>query len=142
MNLSLVEKIANAVLYEGYILFPYRPSAMKNQQRWNFGVLSPRQHSGSQQPDIIRGSGWVSAQAGGEAWTMQTECLLRAKDEAVIDVKIRFLHLVSRAIAKLKSPISGLDNDTQADFHLVGELRVGERSFQPWQEAIEREVDA
>jgi hypothetical protein len=115
---------------------------MKNRQRWNFGVLSPRQHNRSQQPDITRGSGWVSAQSGGEAWTMQTECLLRAKDEAVVDVKIRFLHLVSREIAKLESPISGLDNDTQADYHFVDELRVGERSFQPWQEAIEREVDA
>ena len=34
--------IAGAVLYEGYILYPYRPSAVKNRQRFNFGVLSPR----------------------------------------------------------------------------------------------------
>ncbi len=33
MNLTRVEKIAAAVLYEGYILYPYRPSAIKNQQR-------------------------------------------------------------------------------------------------------------
>jgi hypothetical protein len=48
MNLSLVEKIANAVLYEGYILYPYRPSAVKNQQRWNFGALCPRSYSQAQ----------------------------------------------------------------------------------------------
>ena len=41
MNLTPVEKIAEAVLYEGYMLYPYRPSAVKNQQRWNFGVLYP-----------------------------------------------------------------------------------------------------
>ncbi len=63
MNLSLVEKIADAVLYEGYILYPYRPSAVKNQQRWNFGALCPESYS--------------LAQAGTEGWTMQTECLLQ-----------------------------------------------------------------
>ena len=41
VNLERVEKIAEAVLYEGYMLYPYRASAVKNQQRWNFGVLMP-----------------------------------------------------------------------------------------------------
>ena len=44
MNASAVEKIANAVLYEGYLLYPYRPSAVKNRQRFNFGVLYPREY--------------------------------------------------------------------------------------------------
>ncbi len=34
--------IADAVLYEGYILWPYRRSAMKNTQRWTFGGVYPR----------------------------------------------------------------------------------------------------
>ena len=33
-----MEEIANAILYEGYMLYPYRASSVKNQQRWNFGV--------------------------------------------------------------------------------------------------------
>ena len=41
VSLPLVEKIANAVLYEGYLLYPYRSSAVKNRQRWNFGVVYP-----------------------------------------------------------------------------------------------------
>ena len=41
MNAKLVEDIANAVLYEGYMLYPYRPSSVKNRQRWNFGVVYP-----------------------------------------------------------------------------------------------------
>ncbi len=57
-----VEKIANAVLYEGYMLYPYRPSAVKNQQRFNFGVLYPREY--------------CELQTGSEAWEMQTECLV------------------------------------------------------------------
>ena len=44
VNLDRVEKIAEAVLYEGYMLYPYRPSAVKNQQRWNFGVLCPQSY--------------------------------------------------------------------------------------------------
>ena len=43
MNIKKVEKIADAVLYEGYMLYPYRASAVKNQQRFNFGVLYPRE---------------------------------------------------------------------------------------------------
>ena len=49
MNLDQVEKIAEAVLYEGYMLYPYRPSSVKNQQRWNFGVLCPRSYCEKQQ---------------------------------------------------------------------------------------------
>ena len=33
--------LADAVLYEGYVLYLYRASAKKNQLRWQFGVLAP-----------------------------------------------------------------------------------------------------
>ena len=78
-NKSLVEKIADAVLYEGYILYPYRPSSVKNQQRWNFGVVCPESYA--------------IAQRGTERSLMQTECLLEADESTTIDVKVRFLHL-------------------------------------------------
>jgi hypothetical protein len=51
---SLVERIADAVLYEGYILYPYRPSAVKNQQRWNFGVLCPESYAIAQRAPKAR----------------------------------------------------------------------------------------
>ena len=63
MNLEHVEKIAEAVLYEGYMLYPYRPSSVKNQQRWNFGVLYP--------------PSWCDMQSGSDSSRMQTECLLK-----------------------------------------------------------------
>ena len=34
MNEELVNGIVHAVLYEGYILYPYRASAKKNRQRF------------------------------------------------------------------------------------------------------------
>ena len=48
MNRAAVERIAKAVLYEGYMLYPYRPSAVKNQQRFNFGVVYPQSYSEAQ----------------------------------------------------------------------------------------------
>ena len=48
MNTAAADRIAKAVLYEGYMLYPYRPSAVKNQQRFNFGVLYPRAFSEAQ----------------------------------------------------------------------------------------------
>jgi hypothetical protein len=80
-----IEEIANAVMYEGYILYPYRASAVKNRQRWNFGVLYPRAYS--------------ELQGGTDLWTMQTECLAKAVDVAVtLDVRIRFLQLIERSM--------------------------------------------
>ena len=83
MNLQPVEKIANAVLYEGYLLYPYRPSAVKNQRRFNFGVLMPRSYSEAQIP-------------GTERWQLQTECLVLGNPATTLDVKVRFLHLRER----------------------------------------------
>ena len=83
MNLELVEKIAEAVLYEGYMLYPYRPSAVKNQRRFNFGVLVPQSYSEAQAP-------------GTENWRMQTEYLVLGDQNASIEVKVRFLHLRER----------------------------------------------
>jgi len=45
MNTVAADRIAKAVLYEGYMLYPYRPSSVKNQQRFNFGVVYPQAFS-------------------------------------------------------------------------------------------------
>lgn len=84
MNAKLIEDVAAAVLYEGYILYPYRASAIKNQQRWNFGVLYPR--------------AYAERQAGSDAWSMQTECLVRATADAAPRIRVRFLHLIPRMV--------------------------------------------
>jgi hydrogenase maturation protease len=129
---SLGEKIADAVLYEGYILYPYRPSAVKNQQRWNFGALCPKSYS--------------DAQGGTESWTMQTECLVQGGPETELTVKVRFLHLLPREvrvpISNLKSEISDLKTEAVSDaqFQTVPALEVNGKLLQTWQEAVERDV--
>jgi hypothetical protein len=80
MDLKLVERIANAVLYEGYLLYPYRPSAIKNRRRFNFGVIYPRDYG----------------LAHDELFCVQTECLATSNWRMAFDVRLRFLHLTAR----------------------------------------------
>jgi len=130
---SLVERIADAVLYEGYILYPYRPSAVKNQQRWNFGVLCPESYA--------------IAQRGTESSTMRTECLIEADPSTTIDLRIRFLQLMMREVAEVIKecgrPIPDCEHvltHEQEHFVLAPSLEVDGTRLQKWQEAVEREV--
>lgn len=129
MNLRVVERIVNAVLYEGYILYPYRASAVKNRQRFNFGALYP--------------AAYAEAQSGADRASMQTECLVRAAGRATVDVNVRFLHLVSREMGVPMAGYPDLDaQDATADSRLqfVESLEVEGQLFQTWQEAVERDV--
>jgi len=120
------KKIAEAVLYEGYILWPYRRSARKNQQRWTFGGVYPRAYSEARGED--------------DPWLMQTQCLVLGDEEATVEVKVRFLHVVERKVARKRSGDVACNVSTTLAF--VEELRVGEDLYLPWDEATEREVAA
>jgi len=93
-----VEHIANAVLYEGFLLYPYRLSSVKNRHRWNFGVLYPEPFAG----------------LNGERATVQTACLLEAGADAAVNVKVRFLQLVAGAAVEQEILVSNLILDDQA----------------------------
>ena len=116
------EEVAKAVLYEGYILYPYRPSSVKNQQRWNFGVVYP--------PDSSEG-----------AAAMQTECLAVVPPGAArLDIKIRFLHLMARSVAELDEPVPELVDGVEPPSHPVQKIECDGQMFQAWQEGVEREI--
>jgi hypothetical protein len=112
-----VKKIAEAVLYEGYILWPYRRSSTKNQQRWTFGGVYPRAYSEARGED--------------DPWIVQTQCLVLGDGEPAIEVKVRFLHVVERRVAR-KNAVGTPE--------FVDELRVGGERYLSWDEATEREV--
>ena len=71
--------VADAVLYEGYVLYPYRASSQKNQTRWQFGVLMPPGY-----PDESERS------------SCRTELVLDARPGAVLSIEVRFLHVQHR----------------------------------------------
>jgi len=127
MNRALVDKIAQALLYEGYILYPYRPS-VKSRQRWTFGGLYPRS--------------WSESQETGDAWTMQTEVLVHGAGDATVEVSARFLHLIDRTVGELLSPVSELSADGEPEFRTVETLQIGGNKYQAWQEATERRFEA
>jgi hypothetical protein len=81
MSLADVRRIADAVLYEGYILYPYRASAQKNRSRWQFGVLMP--------------PGFVAADPS-ETATMRAECVFEHRGQPTVEVTVRFLQVQRR----------------------------------------------
>jgi hypothetical protein len=111
-----VRKIADAVLYEGYILWPYRRSTTKNQQRWTFGGVYPRAYSESRGED--------------DPWLMQTQCLVSGDKESVIQVRVRFLHVTERNVGR----------KIGETLEFVEGLQLGEDLYLPWDEATEREI--
>jgi hypothetical protein len=110
-----IRRIADAVLYEGYILWPYSRSATKNQRRWTFGGVYPRAHSEGRDDD---------------PWLMRTECLLEADRDTRVEVRVRFLHVVERQVM---SAGGGRPEP-------VEELTVAGERHLTWDEAVEREV--
>ncbi len=128
MNREIVDRIVGATLYEGYILYPYRSTSVKNQVRWTFGGIHPRAFS--------------EASSGSEPWLSQVECLLEGDDDATVEVHVRFLQPVSRTVAALDVPASALGDAEVAALRSVDSLRAGGVTHRGWQEAIERDIDA
>lgn len=125
MNRALVDRIADAVLYEGYILYPYRPS-IKNRQRWTFGGLFPEEYT--------------RLQRNGDASSNQTQCLVQGDRASVVDVRVRFLHLTARQVGVVEPVLDAWPDDgSQPPFQPVESLRAAGTIFQTWQEAEERE---
>ena len=114
-RLDSVRGVADAVLYEGYLLYPYRSTSSKNQVRWQFGVLAP--------PD--------AAAVLGEESGMSTSCLLRPGADAAVEVYVRCLQLQVRAVERV---------DPDGNFVPVAELDVDGTTWLSWDEAVEREV--
>jgi hypothetical protein len=108
--------VADAVLYEGYVLYPYRASSRKNQARFQWGVLTPRAFSEAD---------------GSERWAMRTECLIAPGPSPAVSVRVRCLHSQRRRIERIR----------QGGFEAVDQLEVDGTLYVEWDEAIEKIVD-
>lgn len=116
MNLDCARAVADAVLLEGYCLYPYRASAPKNQNpyRWQFGVLAPRS--------------W-SEGGGCEPWWLEAQCLVHRAE--CVEGSLRFLRRVSRQVQRATGPDSYASTDA---------LEVGDQLWVTWDEADVEEV--
>jgi hypothetical protein len=125
-HLDHARRVADAILYEGYLLYPYHQAAQKNQIRFQFGVLMPRGY-GAIDPN--------------EAGSCHTECLLECPDDAEVRVLVRFLHLQRRTVetaagepcARLAvdgTEYTAFDEATEREQHVVAvvsELLAGDK---------------
>ena len=111
MTLDMARTVADAVLFEGYLLYPYRASALKNQMRWQFGVLAPHTADCS------------------EPWYAQTECLVEADGEPELEVRVRCLQLRTRSgelpwdegvVQEVPVRLDRLDENGEFPFELPG----------------------
>lgn len=119
MTLANVLAVADAVLYEGYLLYPYRSTSAKNQSRWQFGVLGP---PGAYEAGL------------GECAEMHSECLLEGYLDGVLTIHLRFLQLQSRVVERAEAI-------SPSGYEVVDELQVGAQKFVTWDEAAEQEVE-
>ncbi|WP_242573473.1 hypothetical protein [Streptomyces sp. NP-1717] len=122
VGLDHVRRIADAVLYEGYLLYPYRASSHKNRSRWQFGVLGP--------PHAAPGS-------FAEEPDMAMQALLTVPDDAPgitaeVSVRLRFLQLQVREVQR---------RERDGSHTAVGELDLAGVSVLSWDEAVECELD-
>jgi hypothetical protein len=119
MSFDQAEKIARAVLYEGYMLYPYRASALKNRQRCSFGALYPEQYE--------------TALQGSERCSNRTVCLIAGEASTRVTVQLRFLHMLER---RVESRLPG----AWLEFQPVEVLKVDEEDYWTLEEAVERQV--
>jgi hypothetical protein len=118
--------LADAVLYEGYVLYPYRSSSGKNRVRWQFGVLAPRRW--------IEASGPATETVAGsaESWWQQTECLLEAADPATLKLRPRFLQTQQKTVQARAS---------DGTFRPVARLESPDRTEVSFDEAVPHQAD-
>lgn len=112
---TAARKVADAVLFEGYVLYPYRASAAKNRLRWQFGVLVP--------------PAW-GADSGEHAF-QRTECLMEPRAGAALLVELRFLHAQRRVPQELR---------VDGSYVTVPQLDLPDRVLASWDEGIEERV--
>ncbi|GAA4996052.1 hypothetical protein GCM10023205_81500 [Yinghuangia aomiensis] len=113
---AAARQIADAVLFEGYVLYPYRASAAKNRLRWQFGVLVP--------------PGYGVDRA--EHAYQRTECLVEPRGaDARLAVELRFLRTRRRTVQRAAE---------DGTFGPAEALELRDRRLVPWDEGVEERV--
>jgi hypothetical protein len=100
------------------------PHRCRDQERWALTGIFPRQ---------------CAADAGNDACTMQTQCLIRG-NAPVIDIKVRFLHAIDRKLGLLREAIEELPSGGEPAMGFVQSLDIKGRHFVTGREAVERDI--
>ena len=108
------QAVADAVMCEGQVLYPYRASSAKNRLRWQFGVLTPKSFTEIEQSD---------------RWRMASRVLLdRSGPDTEIAVRARFFRHRSRTVT--------------IDGGAVASAEIGSQLWTTFDESVETEAEA
>ena len=118
---SILENLTRTLLYEGYALYPYHRSAIKNQKPVPFGGVFP---------------GDYNAYNEHAHSTMQTQCMVKGREDLLINIDVRFLHL--KKIELFEHVIQ--KENTYDDFVPVYNLSINENLYQSGWQTIERRL--
>src|SRR5258707_8369501 len=75
---SILENLTRTLLYEGYALYPYYRSAVKNQKPIPFGVIFPKDYN----PYHEHSHSYV-----------QSQCIINGSNDLTVSINVHFLHL-------------------------------------------------
>ncbi|MGI8952070.1 MAG: hypothetical protein ACR2FN_10845 [Chitinophagaceae bacterium] len=117
----ILENITQTLLYEGYALYPYHRSAIKNQKPIPFGVVFPQQYNIYNEHSHSK---------------MQTQCIVTGSDNLQINISVRFLHLLKVEIFE-----KDLQQKTsESDFVQVHNVSLNGKIYQAGWQTIERKI--
>ncbi|WP_072804706.1 hypothetical protein [Rhodococcoides yunnanense] len=111
-----IRRVADAILYEGYLLYPYQANSLKNRSRWQFGVLGPED---------------ARTSSVGEESTLSTQCLVDTRPDAAIELTLRCLQLQDRRVERRDGE----------NFVPTPDLTAEGTHWLSWEEAVEIEIE-
>ena len=128
-RLAAARRVADAILFEGYILYPYRATSAKNQLRWQFGMLGPvgAAEAGVGEEPGMRATLLVEPEPKPDP---EPEARPEPGGEVSVDLTLRFLHPQFRSV----------EQATAEGFEPVDALTVAGARWVPWHEAVVCEV--
>ena len=114
---SVLEKITRTLLYEGYSLYPYYRSAIKNQKPIPFGVIFPKDYNAHNEHSHSH---------------MQSQTIIHGNRELTVSVDVRFLHLRRTELFQKSS--------YNEEFSPVFEMEIEGKTYQAGSPTIERKI--
>jgi hypothetical protein len=114
---SILENLTQTLLYEGYALYPYYRSAIKNQKPVPFGVIFPSDYNNYHEHSHSN---------------MQSQCIISGGDDLTVNIHVRFLHL-------RKTELFQADNKGDTYVPVVS-LEIGGNTYQAGWQTIERKI--
>ncbi len=120
-----LEQLLDALLYEGYALYPYTPGAAKNATPTPFGILYPPRYAAALPSTFAR---------------LELRCVLQAPPEAVLSAEVRFLgatgrrheaaahrvRLADTTVATLVAPSVTGEPVAEREVEIAGEVKIAE----------------